>query len=62
LKDKPSVFYLPGEDPGDPDDVAVPLLAGFYALLFLAAPLGGLTCRIHHMNTVSGQLKELVSL
>jgi hypothetical protein len=46
LKNEPAVFYLPGEDPGDPDDVSVPLFAGFYALLFRAAPLGGLKCLV----------------
>jgi len=41
-KNNSAEFYLPGEDPGDPEDVAVPLLAGFYSLLFRAAPLGAL--------------------
>lgn len=42
-KNNSAEFYLPGEDPGDPEDVTVPFLAGFYSLLFRAAPLGALT-------------------
>jgi hypothetical protein len=47
LKGKPGMFYLPGEDPGDPEDIAVPLMAGFHALLFRAAPLAALTWLIY---------------
>jgi len=42
-KNNAKEFYLPGQDPGDPEDVAVPLLAGFFALLYRAAPLGAFT-------------------
>ena len=57
-KDNAREFYLPGQDPGDSEDVAVPLLAGFFALLYRAAPLGALTWLI--FVTLLGLLKPRI--
>ena len=47
LKSAPSVFYLPGENSSDPEDVSPPFLAGFDALIFRAAPLAALTWLVY---------------